>query len=58
MYGKHDYMAINADRHIQIYSNGVSEEVIGKAIKKYEIPRHKLVILTKCFCYIGEDQTV
>ncbi|KAL8726074.1 MAG: hypothetical protein Q9166_006953 [cf. Caloplaca sp. 2 TL-2023] len=31
-----------------VYSNGVSEEIIGKAIKKYEIPRHKLVILTKC----------
>ena len=31
-----------------VYSNGVSEEIIGKAIKKYEIPRQKLVILTKC----------
>ncbi|KAI4183362.1 MAG: hypothetical protein L6R41_005435 [Letrouitia leprolyta] len=31
-----------------VYSNGVSEEIIGKAIKKYNIPRHKLVILTKC----------
>ena len=30
-----------------VYSNGVSEEIIGKAIKKYEIPRHKLVICTK-----------
>ncbi|KAL8926844.1 MAG: hypothetical protein Q9208_002653 [Pyrenodesmia sp. 3 TL-2023] len=31
-----------------VYSNGASEEIIGKAIKKYQIPRHKLVILTKC----------
>ncbi|KAL9001756.1 MAG: hypothetical protein Q9188_005282 [Gyalolechia gomerana] len=31
-----------------VYSNGASEEIIGKAIKKYNIPRHKLVILTKC----------
>ncbi|KAI9665409.1 MAG: hypothetical protein M1831_001847 [Alyxoria varia] len=31
-----------------VYSNGVSEEIIGKAIKKYNIPRHKLVIMTKC----------
>ncbi|KAI4144103.1 MAG: hypothetical protein L6R39_004319 [Caloplaca ligustica] len=31
-----------------VYSNGVSEEIIGKAIKKYNIPRRKLVILTKC----------
>jgi aryl-alcohol dehydrogenase-like predicted oxidoreductase len=27
---------------------GISEELIGKAIKKYDIPREKLVILTKC----------
>ncbi|OAL03808.1 aldo-keto reductase-like protein [Phaeosphaeriaceae sp. SRC1lsM3a] len=38
-----------------VYSNGVSEEIIGKAIKKYNLPRHKLVILTKCFAYTGED---
>lgn len=31
-----------------VYSNGVSEEIIGKAIKKYNLERHKLVILTKC----------
>lgn len=30
-----------------VYSNGVSEKIIGKAIKKYKIPRHKLVICTK-----------
>ncbi|KAH7088817.1 aldo-keto reductase-like protein [Paraphoma chrysanthemicola] len=38
-----------------VYSNGVSEEIIGKAIKKYNLPRHKLVILTKCYGYVGED---
>jgi aryl-alcohol dehydrogenase-like predicted oxidoreductase len=26
----------------------LSEVIIGKAIKKYNIPREKLVILTKC----------
>ena len=30
-----------------VYSNGASEEIIGKAIKTYNIPRHKLVICTK-----------
>ncbi|MCJ1452257.1 hypothetical protein MMC28_002599 [Mycoblastus sanguinarius] len=30
-----------------VYSNGASEEVIGNAIKKYNIPRQKLVICTK-----------
>jgi hypothetical protein len=38
-----------------IYSNGASEKIIGKALKKYNIPRHKVIILTKCFAYIGEE---
>ena len=38
-----------------VYSNGVSEEIIGKAIKKYEIPRNKVVILSKCYGYVGEE---
>jgi aryl-alcohol dehydrogenase-like predicted oxidoreductase len=40
-----------------VYSSGVSEEIIGKAIKKYEIPRHKLVILTKCSGFVPEQTT-
>ncbi|KAF3916153.1 hypothetical protein AA313_de0204166 [Arthrobotrys entomopaga] len=38
------------------YSNGYSEIIIGKAIKKYEIPRHKVVILTKCYGHVLERQ--
>ncbi|KZP01285.1 Aldo/keto reductase [Calocera viscosa TUFC12733] len=38
-----------------IYSNGESERIIGKAIKKYNIPRSKLVILTKCAGLAHED---
>jgi len=39
------------------YSQGVSEELVGKAIKKYNIPREKLVILTKCnFPYHDDPQ--
>lgn len=38
-----------------VYSNGVSEEIVGKAIKKYEIPREKVVILTKCHGTVAED---
>ncbi|EON61067.1 aldo-keto reductase [Coniosporium apollinis CBS 100218] len=41
-----------------IYSNGVSEEIIGKAIKKHNIPRDKLVILSKCRTYVGEKPSV
>ncbi|KAI1800113.1 Aldo/keto reductase [Daldinia bambusicola] len=37
------------------YSNGFSEEVIGKALKKYSIPREKVLILTKCYLHVGEE---
>ncbi|CAD0097279.1 unnamed protein product [Aureobasidium vineae] len=46
---------INSWDTANIYSNGVSETIIGKAIKKYQIPREKIVILSKCFAYIGEE---
>ncbi|KAI9725626.1 MAG: hypothetical protein M1828_002911 [Chrysothrix sp. TS-e1954] len=39
---------INTWDTANVYSNGVSEEIIGKAIKHYQIPRHKLVIMSKC----------
>jgi aryl-alcohol dehydrogenase-like predicted oxidoreductase len=39
-----------------MYSNGVSEEIIGEAIKKYEIPRSQIVIMTKAFFPVAEDQ--
>lgn len=35
------------------YSNGVSEKIIGKALKTYKIPREKVVIMTKCFHIVG-----
>lgn len=37
-----------------IYSHGRSERIIGKALKKYDIPRSKVVILSKC--YFGVDE--
>ena len=40
---------INTWDTADIYSNGRSEEIIGKALKKYHIPRERVVILTKCF---------
>jgi aryl-alcohol dehydrogenase-like predicted oxidoreductase len=46
---------INTWDSANIYSNGVSETIIGKAIKKYQIPREKVVVLSKCFAYIGEE---
>jgi len=38
-----------------VYSAGHSEEFIGKAIKHFDLPRHKLIILTKCFGVVGEE---
>ncbi|KAL5361404.1 NADP-dependent oxidoreductase domain-containing protein [Aspergillus floccosus] len=40
------------------YSNGKSEEIIGKAIQTYNIPRHKLVIMTKCWAPVSEHENV
>ena len=39
---------INFFDHADIYGGGKSEEVFGKALKAFEIPRDKLVIQTKC----------
>ena len=43
--------------HIQadIYSHGASERIIGKALKKYNIPRSKVVLLSKCYFGVNED---
>lgn len=40
------------------YSNGLSEEVIGRAVRNFDIPRHKLVIMTKCAFYVGQEPDV
>lgn len=37
------------------YSNGLSEEVIGKALRKFEIPRRKVVIMTKIAFHVGQE---
>lgn len=41
-----------------VYSNGSSEDIVGKALKKYNIPRNKVVILTKCFSPVGETKDI
>jgi aryl-alcohol dehydrogenase-like predicted oxidoreductase len=40
---------------VYLITKGVSEIIVGKAIKKYNIPREKLVILTKCFGTVHDD---
>ncbi|KAH7408886.1 Aldo/keto reductase [Cadophora sp. MPI-SDFR-AT-0126] len=39
----------------EIYSNGQSEVLIGKAIRKFSIPRERLVIMTKVFGAVDEE---
>ncbi|KAH8779974.1 NADP-dependent oxidoreductase domain-containing protein [Diaporthe sp. PMI_573] len=39
------------------YSNGKSEIVLGKAMKKYNIPRSKVVIMTKIFNPVMDDDS-
>lgn len=41
-----------------VYSSGVNEEIVGKAIKKFEIPREKLTILAKCFGTVPEEPSI
>ncbi|KLO06997.1 Aldo/keto reductase [Schizopora paradoxa] len=31
------------------YSAGLSEVILGKAIKQHSLPRHEIVVMTKCF---------
>ena len=38
-----------------MYSAGHSEICIGKALKKYNIPRHKVQIFTKCYFTVSEE---
>ena len=37
-----------------VYSNGRSEEIIGKALREFKIPRSKVVILSKCYFGVSE----
>lgn len=44
---------INTWDTADIYGQGTSEQIVAKAIERHEIPRSRLVILTKC--YFGVD---
>ncbi|PGH31933.1 hypothetical protein GX50_05261 [[Emmonsia] crescens] len=41
-----------------VYSSGVNEEIVGKAIKKFDIPRHKLTLLTKCSGTVPDEPRI
>ncbi|KAG8909134.1 hypothetical protein FRC00_010679, partial [Tulasnella sp. 408] len=40
-------LGINTFDTADIYSNGESERILGKAIKKYNLPRDEIVVMTK-----------
>ncbi|KAM0792283.1 hypothetical protein ACM66B_004973 [Microbotryomycetes sp. NB124-2] len=48
-------MGINTWDTANVYSNGQSEVIVGKAIKKYNIPRDQVVVLTKVFMTVQSD---
>jgi aryl-alcohol dehydrogenase-like predicted oxidoreductase len=53
---KHAYdVGLNTWDTADVYSNGRSEQIIGKAIKQYNIPRNKIVILSKCYFGVATD---
>ncbi|KAJ7873969.1 NADP-dependent oxidoreductase domain-containing protein [Mycena leptocephala] len=41
-----------------VYCNGESEKVIGSFLKKYNIPRHKIIIATKVHGLVTDDITL
>jgi aryl-alcohol dehydrogenase-like predicted oxidoreductase len=49
-------IGINTIDTANVYAT--SEEVIGKALRQHNIPRHKVVLMTKCAFAVGEDETV
>ena len=53
---EHAYKAgINTWDTADVYSNGLSEEIVGKALKKYNIPRERVVIMTKVNFPVNEE---
>jgi aryl-alcohol dehydrogenase-like predicted oxidoreductase len=48
-------MGINTFDTANTYSNGVSEEILGKALATYSIPRSRVVIMTKIYYPVIED---
>lgn len=42
-------LGVNAFDTANVYSNGLSEVILGKAIKKYNLPRDEIVVLSKVF---------
>ncbi|KAG8943118.1 hypothetical protein FRC04_003198 [Tulasnella sp. 424] len=46
-------LGINAFDTADVYSNGLSEVILGKAIKKFNLPREEIVVMTKVWGTVG-----
>ncbi|KAM6493039.1 aryl-alcohol dehydrogenase [Amanita muscaria] len=46
---------INAFDTANVYSNGESERILGKAIKQLNLPRDEIVIMTKLYFMVGRE---
>ncbi|KAJ7060434.1 Aldo keto reductase [Mycena amicta] len=46
---------VNAFDTANVYSSGLSEEVLGRAIKKHNLPRDEIVIMTKVYFGVSKD---
>ncbi|CEP14663.1 hypothetical protein [Parasitella parasitica] len=54
--GKAYGAGINFFDTADVYSNGESERVLGKAIKKFNMPRSRIVVATKVFFTVGKEE--
>ncbi|KAF2652651.1 Aldo/keto reductase [Lophiostoma macrostomum CBS 122681] len=48
-------LANEVAKQADVYSNGASEKIVAKALKQSNIPRSKIVILSKCYFGVTED---
>jgi aryl-alcohol dehydrogenase-like predicted oxidoreductase len=39
-----------------VYSNGESERIMAEAMREYKIPRRKLVLMTKCYRVVCDEE--
>jgi len=46
---------INTFDTANVYSNGYSEIILGKAIKQHNLPRDEIVVMTKLFSVVARD---
>ncbi|KAF7979201.1 hypothetical protein HWV62_43134 [Athelia sp. TMB] len=48
---------INTFDTANVYSGGLSEIILGNAIKQLGLPRDEIVVMTKAFCPVGHEYT-